>query len=1264
MYAVQWEPVEQQPTGGSGYDITIGHKGKQGTRTLYSCVDPAGVDGTRRVYKSTDYGETWVSVLAHDSVRTVRAVPTDPDTVYVGRAGVWKSTDGGQSWSVCNMGPETLDITTLAIAGSVHDVVYAAGVRGSIVDPGPPPWWRYWGIAYRTTDAGASWVDVTPVVPTPEWLRINDLAVHPLDPDTALMCCGSGHPALYRGIYATTNGGATWSQTYDAEDLFVVTISRSNPAVVYAGGSNLILKSTDGGVSWTEIQSAPLGTTHSIAINPTNENQVYVSVFDGVWYTSDGGVTWAHKATGMWLRTTSRMCLDDAQPNTIFTGEHDAGIYRTTNGGEYWEQVSLWLPSRDVRKVVTAEHGGYYWTYDTWATVDVTTNGGGSWTSTFHGGTDQADMVRPVAETVLFAGSYIPPTLGPRYYITFVIKRSTDRGFSWCDVFSRYGTSGMTEFRQFGVAPSDPKRIYGTARVDGRTTILRSTDCGGHWQETQQIAAPFFYNAVAVWAGDPDVIYLGTNDGRVFVSYDGGMTVNECGELPDPVEIRRLTVSANGVVIYAATLVGVYRSDNSGVDWVPASDGMDCLAVADLVMDPNGSTLWAASAVQDPGPHVYYLHLGTSEWTAANEGLPTGATVYSLSFDSGRYLHAGTSVGVYTRDVREEGQVSADATYPNWGRKLVREPNTDNFHVAYTNGDMTFYSQSTDGGETWSVAEPIGLGKYPAIILTQAPLVPWVVYLTPEGSIMRARRMAPGVWDQAVVWLGSEQARAGAPSLASDVVGMGDAVAQAVFPVYNGDPPVQNYVYYCSFTAQGVLQMVQLDAAGPTFCYGASIALTPGYMGHVAWIRGQSVIYRQCLNSVWSPPYQISSAVIWPPTEPASNPSLEAYGECIYCVWRGPNDYGIFPGDIWQRSRRLDWPPDQWTPIPWNQSQTPGQESDFPVMTTDFVTVWHEEAPPDNIDIWGRFALNPGPEPFFVSPLPSRYPHADGYWVPGITKFVCNAVWTEQVLPLYDVEFGTHSYIPALGKGLGPGPHDGYEPGLYYAAMLGQPEQSPYCLSRGGYAKLGSWDADTSGEVLMYRLPYLDPLRVYKLRAVIYHEGKETWSAAMRCDSGAWSLLKSLPGTPDTVWLRLPRQSYKQDARIILELARVTGDYASLAELKLFQIEERTREDEGPQSTGTAGEFVTRLRTCTPNPFDRATSINYELGCSGPVALSVHDVSGRLVRRLESGTRPAGRHVARWDGTDGRGRVVPAGVYFIRLSAGGEISTGRLTLVR
>ena len=83
------------------------------------------------------------------------------------------------------------------------------------------------------------------------------------------------------------------------------------------------------------------------------------------------------------------------------------------------------------------------------------------------------------------------------------------------------------------------------------------------------------------------------------------------------------------------------------------------------------------------------------------------------------------------------------------------------------------------------------------------------------------------------------------------------------------------------------------------------------------------------------------------------------------------------------------------------------------------------------------------------------------------------------------------------------------------------------------------------------------------------------------------------------------------------------------------------------------------FQSCLP-----VASVNYELAQYGTVELTVHDVSGRLVRRLESGPRQSGFQTARWDGNDGRGRVVPAGVYFVRFSAGGKVSTGRVTLIR
>jgi len=199
---------------------------------------------------------------------------------------------------------------------------------------------------------------------------------------------------------------------------------------------------------------------------------------------------------------------------------------------------------------------------------------------------------------------------------------------------------------------------------------------------------------------------------------------------------------------------------------------------------------------------------------------------------------------------------------------------------------------------------------------------------------------------------------------------------------------------------------------------------------------------------------------------------------------------------------------------------------------------------------------------------------------------------------------------------------------------------------------------------LTYQLPYLDPRRTYKLRAVLYHEGEGTWKADLRCDSGPWEHAKVDPRVPDTIWMQVPKRCYKDDARIVVQVERASGDYVALTKLKLFQIEEETRGDEGVQSLGSNWKYVTRLRGCSPNPFARGTLVKYDLAQYGPVELTVHDVSGRLVRRLECGPRQRGFHSARWDGSDFRGHALPVGVYFLRYSAGGTVSTGRLTLVR
>jgi hypothetical protein len=91
------------------------------------------------------------------------------------------------------------------------------------------------------------------------------------------------------------------------------------------------------------------------------------------------------------------------------------------------------------------------------------------------------------------------------------------------------------------------------------------------------------------------------------------------------------------------------------------------------------------------------------------------------------------------------------------------------------------------------------------------------------------------------------------------------------------------------------------------------------------------------------------------------------------------------------------------------------------------------------------------------------------------------------------------------------------------------------------------------------------------------------------------------------------------------------------------------------------------LAPAAPNPFQSSTRIPYELvGIAGTsdVRLTVHDAAGRVVRVLRAGEETTGPHAAEWDGRDDAGRAAPAGVYYVRLAAGGETRSSRVVLLR
>jgi len=160
----------------------------------------------------------------------------------------------------------------------------------------------------------------------------------------------------------------------------------------------------------------------------------------------------------------------------------------------------------------------------------------------------------------------------------------------------------------------------------------------------------------------------------------------------------------------------------------------------------------------------------------------------------------------------------------------------------------------------------------------------------------------------------------------------------------------------------------------------------------------------------------------------------------------------------------------------------------------------------------------------------------------------------------------------------------------------------------------------------------------------------------------AWAKVTARPNVPETVWVRIPRETYRKDARIEISLRKVSGGFVSLAGLKLFQREFR---DKGYELSvvGGSAQSVRKLRA-SPSPFTTRTSICYSLAVPGRATVDILDAAGRVVCKLVDAELEAGEHRVSWKSRDEQGRAVAAGVYFCRLQTPDAAAVDRVVLLR
>ncbi len=341
-------------------------------------------------------------------VLAVAGHPKNQATYYFGACagGVWRSDDAGAYWE--NISDGFLDsaaVGALDIAPSDPNVLYVgtgeATVRGDV---------SFGDGVYRSTDGGKTWVHVG----LSATRHIAKIRVHPRNPDLVYVAA-LGHafgPNQERGVYRSTNGGATWEQILYVSDkagAVDLSIDPNNPRVLYAaiyetvrnfwalssGGPGCGLwKSTDGGDTWTELtgnKGLPQGLKGKIgvAVSPADGERVW-SIIEaegdkaGLYRSDDNGQSWALISNNRDLIHRPwyycHVFADPQDADTVYV--LNLKMWKSTDGGSNWTEITtphgdnhdLWIDPENPQRMIEGNDGG----------ACVSFNGGASWSTIYN----------------------------------------------------------------------------------------------------------------------------------------------------------------------------------------------------------------------------------------------------------------------------------------------------------------------------------------------------------------------------------------------------------------------------------------------------------------------------------------------------------------------------------------------------------------------------------------------------------------------------------------------------------------------------------------------------------------------------------------------------------------------------------------------------------------------------------------------------------------------------------------------------------------
>ena len=644
----------------------------------------------------------WRSVGPYRGGRSLAVAghASQPYTFYFGAAGggVWKTTDGGQSWGcISDSTFHSSSVGCIAVAPNDPNVLYVGmgetEMRGNIT---------YGDGMYRSADGGKSWKHIG----LKESYAIGRVVVHPRDANTVYVAAmgqifGKNKE---RGIYRTRDGGQTWQQILmhsDSVGGIEVALDPSNPDIVLAslwnarrgphymsdgGEGSGLYRSADGGDTWKLISTnagMPKGMLGKIevAISPANSQRIWAMVENaangGLYRSDDGGTSWNLLNTDKNLRQRpwyfSEITPDAKDENVLYI--MNVNFWRTADGGQTFRNINvghgdchdLWVSPANPDCMILGDDGG----------AEVTYNGGATW----------SDLDIPTAQF---------------YHVAL------DNDF--------------------------PYSIYG-AQQDNSTIKIKSRTSGFSIGESDWYpVAGGESGYIAPDPENPDVTYGGSYMGYLsrhdhITGQDQNVSVYPVGTLGAGAEDMKYRFQWTYPILFSphdpntlyATSQFVHKSTNEGMSWE--------------IISPTLTRNDPATLVSSGGPI-----------TKDNTGAETYSTVFTFAESPVQkgVMWAGSDDGYVhvSRDGGKNWERCTPPSLPEWALISIIEPSYRNAGTAYVAANRykladnkPYLFKTTDFGKTWSlITTGIPDGAYCRVVRND-PNYPDILYAGTEIGI-------------------------------------------------------------------------------------------------------------------------------------------------------------------------------------------------------------------------------------------------------------------------------------------------------------------------------------------------------------------------------------------------------------------------------------------------------------------------------------------------------------------------------------------------